>query len=117
MEECSCCQENCGECKPAKKSLKAVILVGGQTSSSDFSGANNSFWWSPALEQMIKDAQAMTDPAARIAKYDDMQAYIMSQAPYVTIWSPVMTTMASKNVGGFYLHPVYQLDPSNYWKK
>jgi mannose-1-phosphate guanylyltransferase len=30
MEESSCCQENCGECKPAKKSLKAVILVGGQ---------------------------------------------------------------------------------------
>jgi mannose-1-phosphate guanylyltransferase len=30
MEECSCFQENCGECKPEKKSLKAVILVGGQ---------------------------------------------------------------------------------------
>ena len=79
-------------------------------------GANNSFWWSPTLEQMIKDAQAMTDPAARIAKYDDMQAYIMSQAPYVTIWSPVMTTMASKNVGGFYLHPCYDYDPVNYWR-
>ena len=30
MEECSCCQEHCGEYKAAKKSLKAVILVGGQ---------------------------------------------------------------------------------------
>jgi ABC-type transport system substrate-binding protein len=79
-------------------------------------GANCSFWWTPTLEQMIKDAQAMTDPAARIAKYDDMQAYIMSQAPYVTLWSPIMTTMASKNVGGFYLHPCYDYDPVNYWR-
>lgn len=30
MEECACACENCGECKPDKKTLKAVILVGGQ---------------------------------------------------------------------------------------
>jgi mannose-1-phosphate guanylyltransferase len=30
MEECACSCENCGECKPDKKTLKAVILVGGQ---------------------------------------------------------------------------------------
>jgi len=25
--------------------------------------------------------------------------------------------MCSTTTGGFYLHPVYQLDPSSYWKK
>jgi hypothetical protein len=28
-----------------------------------------------------------------------------------------MTTMCSKNVGGFYLHPVYDFDPVEYWRK
>ena len=41
----------------------------------------------------------------------------MEQAPYVTLYSPIMTTMCSKNVGGFYLHPVYDFDPVNYWVK
>ena len=64
---------------------------------------------------MIAQAQTMTDPAARLAKYDEMQAYIMSQAPYVTLYSPVMTTMCSKRVGGFYLHGVYTYDSVNCW--
>ena len=78
-------------------------------------GSNNSFWWSPTLEKMMTEAQTMTDATARLAKYDDIQAYIMSQAPYVTLYSPVMTTMCSKRVGGFYLHEVYTYDPANYW--
>ena len=78
-------------------------------------GTNNSFWWSPTLEAMIAQAQTMTDAAARLAKYDEMQAFIMSQAPYVTLYSPVMTTMCSKRVGGFYLHEVYTYDQNHYW--
>ena len=80
-------------------------------------GTNNSFWWSPTLETMMKQAQVMTDPAARLAKYDEIQAYIMSQAPYVTLYSPIMTTMCSKRVGGFYLHEVYTYDQNHYWIK
>jgi oligopeptide transport system substrate-binding protein len=80
-------------------------------------GMNCSYWWSPTLEKMLSEAQAMTDEQQRIAKFDEMQAYIMSQAPYVTLWSPVMTTMCSKNVGGFYLDPNYNYDPVNYWRK
>lgn len=80
-------------------------------------GMNSSHWWSPTLEKTIVEAQATTDAQARLAKYDDMQAYIMEQAPYVTLYSPIMTTMCSKNVGGFYLHPVYDFDPVDYWRK
>ena len=78
-------------------------------------GTNGSFWSSPTLEAMIKQAQTMTDATARLAKYDEIQAYIMSQAPYVTLYSPIMTTMCSKRVGGFYLHEVYTYDPVHYW--
>ena len=80
-------------------------------------GMNSSFWWSPTLEKMLVEAQKMTDPQARLAKYDEMQTYIMSQAPYATVYSPMQTTMCSTSTGGFYLHPVYQIYPGSYWKK
>ena len=87
---------------------KAAAVTGAQ---------DNAFWWSPVIEKMVKQAQAMTDPQARLALYEQMQAYIMGQAPYVTLYSPVMTTMCSKRVGGFYLHEVFTYDPVHYWIK
>ena len=87
---------------------KSAAVTGGQ---------DNAFWWSPVIEKMVAQAQAMTDPQARLALYDQMQAYIMSQAPYVTLYSPIMTTMCSKRVGGFYLHEVFTYDPVHYWIK
>ena len=80
-------------------------------------GMNSSFWWDPKSEKLFADAQAITDPAVRLAKFDELQAYILSQAPYASVYAPMQTTMCSTTTGGFYLHPVYQLDPANYWKK
>jgi ABC-type transport system substrate-binding protein len=79
-------------------------------------GMNSSFWWSPTVETMYKQAQAMTDPAARIAKYVDIEKFILDQAAYATLYSPIQTTMISTSVGGFYLNPVYQINPATYWK-
>jgi peptide/nickel transport system substrate-binding protein/oligopeptide transport system substrate-binding protein len=79
-------------------------------------GVNAAFWWTPELEQMIVDAQALTDPAARITKYTSMQDYIMSQAPYITLYQPIKITVCSANVGGFYLHQAYQWDTIDYWR-
>jgi oligopeptide transport system substrate-binding protein len=78
-------------------------------------GENCSFWWSPTVEQLYKEAQASTDPTVRLAKYDEIQATIMDQAAWVTLYSPILTSMCSKNVGGFYTHWVYQFDPVHYW--
>jgi len=80
-------------------------------------GMNSSFWWSPTAEKMYAEAQAITDPAARLTKFQELQSYILSQAPYATVYAPMQTTMCSKTTGGFYVHPVYQLDPANYWKQ
>jgi oligopeptide transport system substrate-binding protein len=79
-------------------------------------GMNSSFWWSPELEKMFAEAQKMTDPAARIEKFTAMQEYIATQAPYVPCYQPIQTTMCTPTTGGFYLHPVYQIDPTQYWK-
>jgi peptide/nickel transport system substrate-binding protein len=79
-------------------------------------GMNSSFWWSPQLETMFTQAQKMTDAQARIDKYTAMQEYIATQAPYVPCYQPIQTTMCTDSTGGFYLHPVYQIDPTQYWK-
>ncbi len=80
-------------------------------------GLNTAYYVDPWVEQATDEAQKMTDADARLAKYTEIQQHIMEQAPYVTLYSPVMTTMCSKNVGGFYLHPVLWFDPLMYWRK
>jgi ABC-type transport system substrate-binding protein len=46
-----------------------------------------------------------------------MQQIIMANAPYVTLYQPLITSMASKNVGGFYLSPVTPwYDLPSYWR-
>ena len=80
-------------------------------------GLNTSYYVDPWVESATDEAQKITDPVARLAKYTEIQQHIMEQASYVTLYSPKMTTMCSKNVGGFYLHPVLWFDPLMYWRK
>jgi ABC-type transport system substrate-binding protein len=79
-------------------------------------GTNCTFWWSPQLEKMMVEAEKTQDPDARIAEYEAIQDYIMTQAPYVSMYQPVMTTMHSKRLGGMTsLHPVYWWEPQWMW--
>jgi len=87
------------------------------TKSSTNAGVNSSFWTSDVLERMLDEARSLTDPHDRIARFVDMQDLVMSQAPYVSLYSMAKTTMCSPRVGGFYLHPVYDIDPTGFWEK
>jgi len=80
-------------------------------------GMNSSFWWSPELETAFAEAQKMTDPKARIEAFSKMQDIIAADTAYAPLYSRITTTMCSKNVGGFYLHPVHMLDMGSYWRK
>ncbi len=78
-------------------------------------GSNPSFWWAPSIETALVQAQAMLNPTARLAKFDAMQSYIMSQAPIVPLYQSEVTTLHSKRTGGIYLHPVWIFDFQHYW--
>jgi peptide/nickel transport system substrate-binding protein len=78
-------------------------------------GSNWSFWWDPKLEAMVAEAQNMRDPAARLAKFGEMQTYISEQAPIVPTESFVWATLTGPHVGGYYVHPVYLIDAAHYW--
>ena len=80
-------------------------------------GMNGSHWWTPELEKAFTEAQKMTDPEARIEAFSKMQDIIAAATAYAPLYSLVQTTMCSKNVGGFYLHPVHMIDMGSYWRK
>ena len=50
-------------------------------------------------------AQVMADPTARHALFEQMQTYIMSQAPIMPLYQPLDSTLRTKRVGGFLLSP------------
>jgi oligopeptide transport system substrate-binding protein len=78
-------------------------------------GVDTAFWWDPRVEKMINDARSLTGQP-RYDTYTQMAQIIMDNAPYVTLYQPLMTTMCSKNTGGFYLNLIYWFDTSNYWR-
>jgi ABC-type transport system substrate-binding protein len=78
-------------------------------------GTNPSFWWSPQTEKMIAEAQANTDPAARIQQFVEIQKTIMADAPSVPLYQPKVNSMHTEDVGNFFLHPVWIFDYPAYY--
>jgi ABC-type transport system substrate-binding protein len=59
----------------------------------------------------------MEPGAARTKLYQQMQQIIMQQAPIVPLDQPILTTMSSKDTGGFYTSAAWTFDFPSYWKK
>jgi peptide/nickel transport system substrate-binding protein len=78
-------------------------------------GTNPSFWWSPETETMIAEAQANTDPTARIEQFVEIQKTIMADAPSVPLYQPKVNSMHTPDVGNFFLHPVWIFDYPAYY--
>jgi len=78
-------------------------------------GTNPSFFWDPKVEQLLAEAQANTDEAARILQFVEMQKLIMEQAPGVPLYQPKVTSMHTADLGGFYLHPVWIFSYPDYY--
>ena len=80
-------------------------------------GMNSSFWWSPKVEKMFAEAQKLTDPVARIANYSEMQDLHLEVGPVRALLPADPDDDVLGDDRGFYLHPVYQIDPTQYWKE
>jgi ABC-type transport system substrate-binding protein len=78
-------------------------------------GTNVSFWWDQQVEDMLVAAQAEPDPDERIAQFSDIQKAVSDGAPIVPIWQNLAAALHSPDVGGFYIHPVYNFDFEHYW--
>lgn len=76
---------------------------------------NSSFWSPPRLHEMLREAQATISSRERLAKFGAIQAFIMGEAPYATLCTMVHTTTCSPRVGGFFQHPVHDIDAAAFW--
>jgi len=79
-------------------------------------GANSSFWWDQRVEDLYHKAVNELDPQARIDLYVQMQEIIMEEAPTAPLFQPMWNGMYGKDVGGYYYHPVWNLNFQDYWK-
>jgi ABC-type transport system substrate-binding protein len=80
-------------------------------------GENASWWYSPQAEALYTQTLTETNPAKRIQLFQQIQKIVMAQAPVVPLYQPVFNAMAASSVGGFYVHPVWQLKYDTFWKK
>ena len=79
-------------------------------------GANPSFWENAEVDKLYAASNSELDPAARITMFEQMQDIIMREAPSAPLYQPVWNGLYGKNVGGYYYHPVWQLQFHEMWK-
>ncbi len=90
------------------------IVPGFSKSNAVPNGLNPSYWWSPQVERQLAVSFSMTDPAKRLALFDQMQREIMADAPVVPLYQPNVNSVYSTRTHGFYLHPVWIFDFLDY---
>jgi ABC-type transport system substrate-binding protein len=73
-------------------------------------GANAPLYCNKDVDQMAAAAKGEVDSAKRLKAYQDIQARIMADAPWVPIFHQQWVTMISKRLNNFKLHPVWNYD-------
>jgi ABC-type transport system substrate-binding protein len=79
-------------------------------------GSNASFYKNAEVEKLYAASSSELDPAKRIAMFVQMQDLIMADAPAAILYQPVFNGMFGKDVGGYYYHPVWNLQFQEMWK-
>lgn len=80
-------------------------------------GANAALYCNKDVDALAATAKGETDPTKRLADYQQIQTTIMADAPWAPFRHQEWYTLVGKGVGGFQIHPVWQYDVRNLWKK
>ncbi|HXL18620.1 MAG TPA: hypothetical protein VN961_13985, partial [Streptosporangiaceae bacterium] len=78
-------------------------------------GTNAGQYCNKAVDDLAATAKGMTDPAQRLAAYQDIQKKIMADAPWAPFRHQEWVTLIGKRVGGLTLHPVWLIDIKVLW--
>jgi oligopeptide transport system substrate-binding protein len=76
-------------------------------------GANAALYCNKDVDKLAAQAKGEVDSAKRLKAYQDIQAKIMADAPWVPIRHQKWFTLVSKRVNNFQLHPVWNYDLRN----
>ncbi len=66
-------------------------------------GANRGRYISPVADQLIDAANAATDPAEQAQKYQQLQAHVLEELPYIPLWYEDHIFIAKANIIGYTL--------------
>ena len=78
--------------------------------------ANASFYENPQVTGLFDASSSQLDPAKRLQMFQQMQDIVMQDAPAAPLYQQVWNGMYGKDVGGYYIHPVWIFDFQEYWK-
>jgi ABC-type transport system substrate-binding protein len=88
------------------------------TPASQNGGSNFSFYRNPTVDALAAQADAEQNPQKRCALYHTIEQTIVTDAPWVPIYTPEHVTIVSSKVGGFYMSPIwYAFDFAYYHAK
>jgi ABC-type transport system substrate-binding protein len=76
-------------------------------------GANAALYCNKSVDQLAAQARGETDSTKRLSEYQDIQAKIMADAPWVPVRHQKWFTLVGKRVNNFQIHPVWQYDLRN----
>jgi ABC-type transport system substrate-binding protein len=79
-------------------------------------GSNANFYQNAEVDKLYAASASELDPAKRLDMFVQMQDLIMADAPSAILYQPVFNGMYGKNVGGYYFHPVWNLQFQWMWK-
>lgn len=68
-------------------------------------GANRSYYSNPRVDTLIEQGSSKLDRAARKQTYDELQAILAEQLPYINLWYQDNVVVFSKRVQGIELDP------------
>ncbi len=79
-------------------------------------GQNWSFHCDPAMEKLLKAQQHTADPVARQKIFDQEHEYLLTQFPYIILYSPTDPGIAKKNTHNYLPGPEGAQESVNIWK-
>ena len=79
-------------------------------------GMNSSFWENDEVNRLYAESSTELDPEKRLEMFVQMQEIIMDEAPTAPLFEPLWNGMYGENVGGYYYHPVWNLNFQDFWK-
>jgi ABC-type transport system substrate-binding protein len=76
---------------------------------------NGAFYTNHELDALLDRAHVETDPARRIALYQDAEHIVVEDAPWAFLFYPIRTTVDQPYVHGYIDHPVWTHDIRPVW--
>jgi oligopeptide transport system substrate-binding protein len=111
----ACAYFGWGEDYPDPSNFLDVLFNGSNIVDTD--GNNYSYYNNPAVNALLAEADRVTVPADRYARYQEIEKLILRDAPTIPLTHPSVPVLIAPTIGGFKPHPVWKMRPECWWRE